>query len=213
MSALICRLFRWDSVMTFDLNIFRKLSGQLLAVFSSFIISFCSITAHAGEVALQVHKGGEQKSVGYGVIYSDNIASLRNFRWGVGYSYLDQIKAQWNDEETLFKNNTLDAFAAYRYYPKTYNAFLRAFSFEIQAGASLSLTENKFTFENFPDQEVVFSEKNDINFMTAFVTQYQLSRQTQIQLGYKYYPDFSDFGSQRSIFIGVTYQFGRRLGY
>lgn len=213
MSALICRLFRWDSVMTFNSNIFRKLSGQLLAVFTSFIISFCFITAHAGEVALQVHKGAEKESLGYSFVYSDNIASFRSFRWGMGYSYLDEIKAEWNNEETFFNNDTLDVFAAYRHYPQTYNAFFRSFSFELQAGASVSFTENKFVFENFPDQEVVFSEKNDINFMTAFIAQYQLSKQTQVQLGYKYYPDFSDFGSQRSIFLGFTYQFGRRLGY
>ena len=194
-------------------RLFKKLQWQVVAALASFFVTFFTLPVNAGEVSAQIHSGTEENAVGYSFVYSDNISTKRNFRWGVAYSYLDEMKAEWNGEETFFNNDTLELFAAYRHFPQTYNSFWRPFTFEVQAGASVSLTENKFIFENFPDQEIVFSEKNDINLMASFIAQYQLSKETQLQLGYKYYPDFSDFGSQSSVFIGITYQFGRKLGY
>ena len=201
--------------MTINKIQFSNNTWQFLAVLTVFFLLF-SLTlpkVQAGEVSAQVHSGAEENAIGYSFIFTDTFTTNRNYRWGIGYSYLDELKATWRGEEEFFNNDNIDAFVAYRFYPRSYNSFWRAVNFEFQLGASISLTENKFVFEKFPDQEVVFSEKNDVNFMLAAVAQYQLSKETQLQVGYKYYPEFSEFDDQGSIFVGFTYQFGRKFSY
>ncbi|MGJ8694023.1 MAG: hypothetical protein ACSHW0_16265 [Thalassotalea sp.] len=201
--------------MIFNKNTINTRSRQFIAVL---ILSFCYFSlllnkVNAGELSAQIHSGTEENAIGYSFHFSDAFFSQRNFRWGLGYSHLAELKATWNDEEQFFNNDNVDAFVAYRLFPKSYNAFWRPFNFEFKAGASISLTENKFTFEKFPDQEIVFSEKNDVNFMLGFTANYQLSRASQVQLGYRYYPKFSEFDDQGSIFIGLSYEFGRKRNY
>lgn len=193
---------------------FSNSHWQLFAIIILGAVSFFFLAkANAAEVAVQLHKGIEDDAKGYSFIYSDTITKREDYRWGIGYSTLDDLKATWNNLDTLFKNDTIDVFAAYRIDPKTYNAFWRPFTFEAQLGASVSLTENKFIFDDFPDQEIVFSEKGDVNLMVSLLTQYQLSKETKIQLGYKYYPDFSEFGDQSSFYLGFSYRFGKKFDY
>lgn len=192
----------------------RVKQGQIIAVVSFFILFVVSMAkGYADEISVQVHSGSEDNALGYSFIYSDNISTNRNLRWGIGYSYLDELKATWNDQETFFNNSNLDFYVASRHFPRSYNSFWRPFNFEFQAGASISLTENKFIFENFPDQEVSFSERGDVNFYVSAAAQYQLTKDFQLQLGYKYYPKFSEFDDQGSVFFGLSYRFGRRFQY
>jgi hypothetical protein len=187
---------------------------QKFAIVNVIIFSlFGFFRANAAEVSIQLHSGTEENAIGHSLIYSDTFTTNRIYRWGVAYSYINQLKATWNGQQTFFDNNNIDIYAGYRFFPKSYNSFWRPFSFEAQVGASVSLTENKFTFEEYPDQEIVFSEKHDINFMVNLLTQYQLTKQTKIQLGFKHYPSFSNFDSQSSIYLGLSYQFGKKYGY
>lgn len=189
-----------------------KKKWQILAAFSLFICSFLfSSLAFAVDVGAQLHKTSD--GVGYSIVASDSFVKAGNARWGVALTTLNDVEANWNNLTTSFNTTTLDVFTAYRFKPRTYKAFWKPFSWELQAGASISLTENKFTFDSFPDQQIVFSEQGDINFMAAAVAQYKVSKKTDVQLGYKIYPSFSEFGSQSSIFLGFTYRFGARYDY
>lgn len=201
--------------MIFNTNNIRNSARQYIAVLVISILAFALFTAEvrASEVSVQLHSGTEENGVGYSFSFSNNISTNKNWRWGIGYSNLDELKAKWNGQETSFDNSNADIFIAYRHFPRSYNQFLRPFNFEVQAGTSFSLTENKFTFDQFPDQEVVFSEKGDVNFYVSFAAQYQVSKEAQLQLGYKFYPEYSEFDDQGSIFFGISYQFGRKLNY
>ena len=120
--------------MMLKISRFKNTSWQLIAAVTCFVISTAQYVK-AGEVAAQIHSGSEDNAIGYSFIYSDNISTQRNYRWGVGYSYLDELKATWNKQEVFFNNDTLEAFLAYRLFPQTYNGFWRPFTFEVQAGA------------------------------------------------------------------------------
>lgn len=193
------------------LNDSNKAIWKKIAALSLLIFSISQL--NAAEVAIQLHSGTEDNAIGHSLVYSDTFSTNRSYRWGVAYSYLNQLKATWNGQEKFFDNNNIDVYAAYRLFPKSYNSFWRPFTFEAQLGASISLTENKFIFEDFPDQEIIFSETGDINVMVNLLTQYQLTKQTKIQLGLKHYPSFSNFDSQSSIYLGISYQFGKKYGY
>lgn len=175
---------------------------------------FClifSLSTAAVDIGGQLHKTSD--GIGYSIVASDSFVKAGNARWGVALTTMNDIEANWNDLSTSFNTSTFDIYTAYRFKPRTYHSFWKPFSWELQAGASISLTENKFTFESFPDQQIVFSEKGDLNFMAAAVAQYKISKKTDVQLGYKIYPSFSEFGSQSSIFLGFTYRFGANYDY
>lgn len=176
-----------------------------------FVLSCLSISVSAVDLGMQVHKTSD--ATGYSFVLSDSFIQQGKLRWGVAYTTLNEVEATWNNNTTSFDTSTVDIFAAYRFKPKTYGAFLKSFSWELQAGASVSVTDNKFTFDDFPDQEIVFSETGDVNFMAAVVGQFKLSKKAYLDFGYKAYPSFSEFGSQQSVFIGFHYRFGRQSGY
>jgi hypothetical protein len=197
-------------------SLLNRLSGhkwQIIAVFFAFPLFFSSVT-HAVESFAQLNKGDQPGSSGYSFGLSDEITDSRNYRWGMAYTNLDELEATWNNKDVYFSTKTLDAYLAYRYFPNTYNSLLRKFSFEFQVGASVALTENKFTFEeNNLDTEITFSEKGDVNGLVSFSTLFNLSKQSKVELGYKYYPSFSEFGGVGVVFLGINYQFGRKNGY
>lgn len=189
-----------------------KKTWQVFAALSVFICSFIlSPSVFAIDVGAQLHKTSD--GIGYSIVASDSFVKAGNARWGVALTTMNDLEADWNDLTTSFNTSTFDVFTAYRFKPRTYNSFWKPFSWELQAGASISLTENKFTFDSFPDQQIVFSEQGDINFMAAAVAQYKISKKTNVQLGYKIYPSFSEFGSQSSIFFGFSYRFGASYDY
>ena len=57
------------------------------------------------------------------------------------------------------------------------------------------------------------SEKNDINAVIGVGALYKLDRNTSINFGVKYQPNFSEFGDISSVYIGLTYRFGRGFDY
>ena len=111
----------------------------------------------------------------------------------------------------FFDSDTIDLTLGYRYQPKSFNKFWRDFSFDFHAGVSVSQTDNAFLLRS--GDEVMLSEKGDVNAVVSVTGRYKLSKQTHLQFGYKLYPDFSEFEDVNSLFLGINYNFGRTYGY
>ena len=186
-----------------------KRIAVITALFTS--LSF-SINTHAIEAGIALHKGSESKTTGFNLSVSDNFSKKHNLYWTVAYNKLNDIKVDWNKRELFFSVDTVEALVSYQQKLRTYDSFLKNISFEYQAGLSVALTENKFTWEAL-DQERYFSEQGDINAVLAFATLYNINKNSVVKLGIKYQPSFSDFGSVSSLYLGFTYKFGRQIGY
>ena len=120
------------------------------------------------------------------------------------------------NDELFFKIDTIDALVSYRHKIQSYNSFFKNLTIEYKIGASIALTENKFTWPETPglEEEVrYFSEENDINAVIGVGALYKLNRNTSINFGVKYQPSFSQFGSVSSVYLGISYRFGRGLDY
>jgi hypothetical protein len=176
--------------------------------------SFLATGAHALEVAGDFHKGSESKSQGYSFALADTFTKGGNIYWTVGYSSLDNVKVEWNNDEQFFNIATVDALVSYRHKVQSYNSFFKNITIEYQVGASVALTENKFTWPETPglEEEIkYFSEESDINPIIGVGAYYKLNRNTSINVGLKYQPSFSEFGTITSAYVGISYRFGRGL--
>lgn len=176
------------------------------------LLSFISLPSSAIEANLAFHKGDESDTQGLSFTIADKFSKKSNFYWNFGYSYLDDVKVEWNNSDLFFKVDTVDAIVSYRYKPKTYNKFFRKLTLEYQLGATIALTENKFIWEEL-DEEKYFSESNDVNSMLGFVVHYNTSTNTAINLGFRYQPSFSEFDDITSVYLGFTYKFGQQKGF
>ena len=168
------------------------------------------------EVAGNFHKGDESKTKGFSFVMADKFTKGGSFYWSVAYNSLDKVKVEWNNDELFFKIDTIDALLSYRHKVQSYNAFFKNLTFEYQLGASMALTENKFTWPETPglEEEIrYFSEENDINAVVAIGAHYKLDRNTSINFGVKYQPNFSEFGDVTSVYVGLSYRFGRGFDY
>jgi len=168
--------------------------------------------ANAIEANLALHQASESQTQGFSFSVADKFSKSSDFYWTVGYSNLDDVKVEWNNDELFFKVDTIDAMVSYRYSPKTYNAFMKKVSFDFQTGVSFALTENKFVWPEL-NEEKFFTEKNDINAMLGFAVNYDLSKQSAVNIGFKYQPSFSELDDITSMYIGFTYRFGKQVGY
>jgi long-subunit fatty acid transport protein len=196
-----------------NLNLTHRKLRNLFAA-SSVLISTCLLTGNASaiEVSGNFHKGEESETKGFSFALADKFTKGGNLYWSVSYNSLDKVKVEWNNDELFFKVDTLDALVSYRHKIQSYNAFFKNLTMEYQVGASMSLTENKFTWPETPglEEEVrYFSEDNDVNAVIALGARYKLDRNTSINFGVKYQPSFSEFGDISSAYIGLTYRFGR----
>ena len=183
-------------------------SGIIIAV------NIFSLSANALEISGDFHKGSESKTQGYSFALADTFAKGGNIYWTVGYSSLDKVKVEWNNDELFFKIDTIDALVSYRHKVQSYNSFFKNLTIEYQIGASVALTENKFTWPETPglEEEIkYFSEDSDINGLIGIGAYYKLNRNASIKFGVKYQPSFSEFGAITSAYVGVTYRFGRGL--
>jgi len=172
--------------------------------------------ANALEIGGNFHKGSESKSQGFSFALADTFTKGGNIYWTVTYNSLDNVKVNWNRDELFFKIDTIDALVSYRHKIQSYNSFFKNLTIEYQIGASVSLTENKFTWPQTPglEEEVkYFSEDSDINAVIGVGAYYKLNRNTSINFGVKYQPNFSEFGAVSSVYIGLNYRFGRGLDY
>ena len=201
-------------------NIFQQLSCPRKARVFFLVVIFFPLQSQALEGNLQIHKGEESGSIGYNLSLADRFSPSSGFGWNVSYNHLSDLAVTWNEEELFFDSNNVEAVITYQHTPKSYNRFLNKLIFEFQAGASVQLTENKFvwlTDENgtplSEPVERIFSEQGDINGVLAFLTHYKFSRKTQLHLGVKYYPTFSAFDGQGTVYAGFTYRFGNQFGY
>jgi len=194
-------------------NSATHIQRKIIAGFSFFLTSIIlSFNAIAIETNIAMHQGSESATQGFSIYISDKFSPSSNFYWGVGYSNLDDIKVEWNDDDLFFKVDSVDAVISYRYQPKTYNKIMRELTFEYQMGASYALTENKFVWSEL-DEEKYFTQKNDVNVLLGGAVHYNTSKNSAVNLGFKYQPSFSELGSITSVYLGFTYKFGKQVGY
>ena len=202
-----------ESLNVSDLNQTHFKLRNLFAASSVLIsASFLTCNVSAIEVSGNFHKGDESKTTGFSFVLADKFSKGGNLYWSVAYNSLDKVKVEWNNDDLFFKVDTIDALVSYRHKIQSYNAFFKNLTIEYQAGASIALTENKFTWPETPglEEEVrYFSEDNDINAVIGVGARYKLDRNTSINFGVKYQPNFSEFGDISSAYIGLTYRFGR----
>lgn len=194
-----------SSTITKLLNLRKILSFLILS------LTF-SLSAHAIETDFSFHQGNESDTQGISFSIADRFSKASNFYWAVGYSYLDDVKVEWNNSDLFFKVDTVDAIVSYRYKPKSYDQFMKQITLEYQLGATIALTENKFIWPEL-NEEKYFSESNDINPLLGFNIHYAMSKQTAIKVGFKYQPSFSEFDDITSVYIGFSYKFGKQVGY
>lgn len=194
--------------------------GQLRKILAASGVFVCAslfpLSANAIEVAGNFHKGDEAKTKGFSFVLAEKFTKGSNFYWSVAYNSLDKVKVEWNNDERFFKIDTIDASVSYRHKIQSYNAFFKNLTLEYKLGASLSLTENKFTWPETPELEEeirFFSEENDINTVLSVGAYYKLDRNTSINFGVKYQPSFSEFGDVSSVYIGINYRFGQGFDY
>ena len=185
-----------------------KISAKIIAVF----LFMVHINSYAMETSIQLHKADQSGAYGVSVGIGDNFFNRQEFNWAVSYNRLDDINITWNDDDINFALDTVDLMLSYRYYPKSYNHFVKSLIVEFQVGVGVTLTENKFLWPEL-DEVKVFSEQGDVNGVLGFTVHKKLTNQVSMQIGVKHYPDYSEFGDVSSVFMGVTYQFGRQPAY
>ena len=120
------------------------LKKQIIAAKPLQALALCSLLtfpSQAIETNFSLHQGSESNTQGISFAISDRISKGSNFYWNVGYSYLDDVKIEWNQSDLFFKVDTVDAIISYRYKPRTYNQSMKNFTFEYQIGATMALTE------------------------------------------------------------------------
>jgi hypothetical protein len=199
-----------------DKNVTHKKFKSMRQIFATSLISLGLFTFNASaiEIAGNFHKGSEAKTKGFNFVLADTFTKGGNLYWSVAYSSLDKVKVEWNNTDLFFKIDTFDALVSYRHKIQSYNSFFKNLTIEYQLGASMALTENKFTWPETPglEEEIrYFSEKSDINTIVGIAAQYKLDRNTSINFGVKYQPSFSEFGAVSSVYVGLNYRFGRGL--
>ena len=212
----------WCVVMTKKSAVQNKINNffnqskasNVSAITATLLFAFLSITSvtkvSAAEWGAQVMQGSDSGSNGYGITLSDKFSHRSPFSWTLGYSKLNDVVIEWNNNELEFPIETVDGFLSYRFTPHSYNPTATGLSYDLFAGASLTISENKSTFES-PNYEKYFSETNDINLLLGAAVRYTFNRTTSMQLGLKYYPSFSEFDSVSALYLGVNYRFGRNL--
>ncbi len=201
---------------------FPKITKNVFVKLASIILFMVSINSYAVEPFFQVHKADQSEVYGASIGISDSFFNQREFNWAISYNYLGNVSINnleeyspvWDESDNSFPLNTVDLMLSYRYYPKTYNSFIKTLIFEFQAGVGIALTENKFVFRPEIDtDDVYFSEQGDVNVALGFLVHKKLTKQVSMQIGVKHYPDYSEFGDISSVYIGFSYRFGREGGY
>ena len=185
---------------------------KIITLISTVLICGISFNSFALEIGAALHKGDESKTKGFNISVSENFSRKHNLYWSLSYNSLDDVKVDWNNSSLYFSVDTIEALISRQQKLKTYNSFLKNIVFEYQAGVSLALTENKFTWEEL-NEERFFSEKNDINAVLSFSTYYNLTKNSAVKLGVKIQPSFSQFGTVGSVYLGFNYKFGKQVGY
>jgi len=188
------------------------LTTQISIKFIALVLFMMPISSYAIETSMQLHKADQSGAYGFSLGVGDDIFDQREFNWAVSYNRLEDVNITWNNDDINFSLDTVDLMLSYRFYPTSYNRFVKSLTVEFQAGAGVVLTENKFDWPHL-NEEKYFSEQGDINAVFSFKVHKKLTKKVSMHLGLKHYPDYSEFGDVSSVFIGVTYQFGRQPAY
>ncbi|MFT5852623.1 MAG: hypothetical protein ACI87J_002601 [Colwellia sp.] len=191
-----------------NIPLITKISARLIAV----VLFMVHINSYAIETSIQLHKVDQSGATGFSFGIGDNFFNQREFNWAISYNRLEDVNITWNDDDIDFSLDTVDLMLSYRYYPTSYNRFVKNLMVEFQAGVGVAMTENKFTWSEL-NEEKYFSEQGDVNGVFGFMIHNKLTKQAAIHIGLKHYPDYSEFGDVSSVFLGFTYTFGRQAAY
>lgn len=194
----------------YKVGICLKAKRVVLLICSLFLIA--AFPSSAIETSIQLHKADQSGAYGVTVGIGDNFFNNKEFNWSVSYNHLEDINITWNEDDIDFALDTVDLALSYRYYPKSYNSFIKSMIFEFQAGAGVVITENKFIWPEL-NEEKYFSEQGDVNGLLGFVVHKKISKRMAMQLGVKHYPGYSEFGDISSVYLGFSYTFGKQMGY
>jgi hypothetical protein len=191
--------------------------AQVLCLFMVILTS----KSHALESSIQLHKVDQDKSFGYSISIGDEFFKQKAFNWQIGYnrlenvaiSDLDKISTVWHDAGFEFTMQTIDLTLGYRYYPRTYDKFIKTLMVEFQLGASVNLSDHKLIPQNPNANDRYFANQGDINPVISVSLQKSFTKNSAMHVGFKHYPNYSNFGSISTLFIGFNYRFGRQIGY
>ncbi|MCW8833336.1 MAG: hypothetical protein OQK09_16955 [Colwellia sp.] len=199
-----------SKIISFINNLFTH--SKALTTVTSTLLLITSFNSQAIETSIQLHKADQSGAYGISVGVGDNFFNQQAFNWSVSYNRLEDINITWNEDDINFALDTVDLMLSYRYYPKSYNSFVKSLIVEFQAGVGVAITENKFVWPEL-NEEKYFSEQGDVNAALGFLVHKKITKQMSVQIGVKHYPDYSEFGDISSVFLGLTYNFGRQKGY
>ncbi|WP_019027473.1 hypothetical protein [Colwellia piezophila] len=192
--------------------------AQMFCIFMAMLHS----NADALESSIQLHKVDQDSSFGYSLVIGDEFFKQKAFIWQVSYnrlenvaiSDLDKTSDAWDKADFDFALQTVELSLGYRYYPKSYDKFISSFMVEFQVGAAVNLSEHKLVFRpDFDRDDIYFAEQGDINPVLSVILQKSFTKNSAMHIGVKHYPNYSDFGSISTLFIGFNYRFGRQVGY
>lgn len=195
---------------------------HLLAYTLCFTLLFTVPQSYAIESNVQLHTVNRDQSYGYSLSIGDEFFNQKAFNWQVSYNRyenvsindLDEVSGIWDEADFDFALQTIDASLGYRYYPRSYDKFISSLMLEFQLGASVNLSDHKLVFRPDIDRDdIYYAKRGDINPVMALSLQKSFTKNSAVQLGFKYYPSFSDFGSVSTLFVGFNYRFGRQVGY
>ena len=189
-------------------GLMAKVKRQLLAIFISILaVMTVSLPTHAIELGVSFQQGDQSDSKGYNLAISDNFSPRGKFYWTLAYNKLDKVFVEWNDSALNFPVESIETSLSYRWSFR--KPSMRQVGFELQLGAATSLTDNKFFWTEL-DDEKYFSETGEVTGFVALSSRYSFTPQASLQFGIKHYPNFYEFGSISSAFVGFNYSFGRK---
>ncbi|MDX2369039.1 MAG: hypothetical protein QNK36_11655, partial [Colwellia sp.] len=200
---------KWQEhdVILKNIPLITNISAKFIAV----VLFMVHINSNAIETSIQVHKVDQSGTYGFSLGVGDNFFDQRELNWAVSYNRLTDVNITWNNDDINFDLDTVDLMLSYRYYPHSYNRFVKGLIVEFQVGAGAVLTENKFLWPAISEnEEKYFSEQGDINSVFGFMVHKKFTKQVAMHIGLKRYPDYSEFGDVSSVFLGFTYIFGRQ---
>jgi hypothetical protein len=195
---------------------------RVLVQVSCLFIAMITSKSYALESSVQLHKVDQDKSYGLSLSIGDEFFNQKAFNWQVSYnrlenvaiSDLDETSDAWEQADFDFAMQMVDFTLGYRYYPKSYNKLMKSLMFEFQLGASVNLSDHKLVFRpDFDRDDIYFANQGDINPVLSLSLQKSFTKNSAVHVGFKHYPNFSDFGSISTVFIGYNYRFGRQVGY
>ena len=172
----------------------------------SVLFILVQFNSYAIEMNLQTHVTDQSGSNGFSVGITDSFFKQKAFNWSISYNSISDVSVDWNEDSVSFSLDTIDLGLSYRYYPKSYNAFIKSLIFEFEGGVGIALTENKFNWPEL-EEETFFSEQGDINPFVSFAIHKKFNKEASMEIGMKYYTSYSEFGSIGSAYIGFSYSF------